>query len=141
MKVYCILALSMCKQKIRIHGLWPNHNASDDVVSACKASIKLEVDPRVETRMKEVWPNCINPKKYYSFWRHEFCRHGIDVFDSYNEYFSLALQAYDYICKNKLYTKCQNYSKGKEMRINMVYDTLTKKWGLEKNKKCKVLKL
>ena len=138
MKVYCILALSMCNQKIRIHGLWPNHNASDDVVSACKASIKLEVDPRVKTRMKEVWPNCINPEKYYSFWRHEFCRHGIDVFDSYSEYFSLALQAYDYICKEKLYTKCRNYSKGKEMRINMVYDTLTKKWGLEKNKVCKV---
>lgn len=138
MKVYCILALSMCNKQIRIHGLWPNHNASDDVVSACKASVKLKIDPRVTIRISKVWPNCRNPKEYYTFWRHEFCKHGIDVFDSANEYFSLALQAYDYICKEKLYTKCRNYSKGKEMRINMVYDTLTKKWGLEKNKVCKV---
>ena len=132
------MSLSMCKRQIKIHGLWPNHNATEDIVRSCKASVKLKIDPRVTMRISNVWPNCKNPRDYYSFWRHEFCKHGMDVFDSANEYFSLALQAYDYICKKKLYTKCKKYARAKEMRINMVYDTSSKEWGLQENKICKV---
>lgn len=103
------------RNEYSIHGLWLGHNQKH----TCAFTTEILSDGLLK-RLREVWYSCpsISSHGNDSFWKHEYCKHGKEYFPSAEEYFRVALQAYDFVKGN---IHLMKVSQAKEVKIPLVY--------------------
>jgi ribonuclease I len=87
----CILALQKCRlDKYSIHGIWFDSNQKQ----SC-SFISDTLPEELRMKLEEVWYSCGRSNEW--FWKHEYCKHGKGYFQSAEEYFKVALEAYEFV--------------------------------------------
>jgi len=128
------LSLFPCSQGYYIHGLWPTGNADEEEFKKCEKTQKLKLDPKLSLKMFKIWKPCTrNTSQIVDLWKHEWCKHGYKML--YEDYFSLGLQAYEFVMKKFTKEQLQPCTKN-ELRISLIYNTETKVWGISMKEKC-----
>ena len=80
-----------------LHGLWPSNKGKDEP-NNCKPAPEFNIKDieSLEGEMKKYWPKLLDGGAIYSFWKHEYTKHGtcaasLDGFRTVEEYFRKAL--------------------------------------------------
>ncbi|KAJ7961964.1 Ribonuclease, partial [Quillaja saponaria] len=86
-------------QQFTIHGLWPVD--SNDISITCYGNNVPPLPPLGTVRtcpfyndLVNSWPNLKNGQDNYSFWKHEWTKHGVCSRLKPNKYFEFAIMAY-----------------------------------------------
>uniref|UniRef100_A0A2A4J9C6 Uncharacterized protein n=1 Tax=Heliothis virescens TaxID=7102 RepID=A0A2A4J9C6_HELVI len=81
-----------------LHGIWPQELESDSPMY-CNDSWPLdrELMKSLEHDLDQAWTNVYKEKEHYSFWNHEWTKHGtcaviLEPFDSQLKYFKTAIE-------------------------------------------------
>lgn len=92
----CEAPIEFWRGSLTLHGLWPEFN-DGNYPSTCSKEIfdPKTVDDLGEERFNTFWPNVKaldHSKSHYSFWEHEWTKHGTCSGLSQDEYFDTALK-------------------------------------------------
>lgn len=117
-----------------IHGIWPTqfHKLGPQF---CNKSLPFNVNDLapIENELKEKWIDIQNGSKAYSFWKHEWDKHGtcavtIKKLDSVFKYFQTGLKLLDTYNMINVLTK-SNILPGEKYTINDVLHAIEKVLG------------
>jgi len=85
-----------------IHGLWPNNNDNTYPQYCSNSPFNESALDSLQPRLSRDWPNLFTASSEYSFWQHEWERHGscamtVPSLNSEQKYFKAALDVFDQV--------------------------------------------